>query len=132
MPTPSQLWFDPVLLDWPVEGTGASSSMQETWRRPYEWLAHADLRLRETPDDMGRTDAISALKRAVDHRVRDLHAKYDLRRLPIRDKPKDRIEVLQWVGLIRPTMLQKLIEIRNAIEHDDARPPDAETCRVFA
>jgi hypothetical protein len=29
-------------------------------------------------------------------------------------------------------MLQKLIDIRNAVEHEDVPPPDLETCKVFA
>jgi len=29
-------------------------------------------------------------------------------------------------------MLQKLIDIRNPVEHEDVAPPDHEACKVFA
>lgn len=35
------------------------------------------------------------------------------------------------MGIVRPQMLQKLIAIRNAVEHEDADPPALEACEVF-
>lgn len=71
------------------------------------------------------------IRRAIDRRVRLLDARYSFKSIPIKHKPADVLGLLEFVGLIRPRMLQKLIDIRNAVEHEDAEPPDRDTCEVF-
>src|SRR5207247_1310376 len=65
------------------------------------------------------------------HRVSTLRQLYDLKRLPLPDRPKEDLALLEYLGLIRPMMLEKLIAIRNAYEHEDAAPPDIAACRDF-
>jgi hypothetical protein len=95
-------------------------------------VAHSDARLREDPNEFARTDALTALKRGVDHRIRLLYSKYCFREIPVREKPSDPIELLAWLGLIRPTLLRELRLLRNAVEHEDAAPADTKTCQVLA
>jgi hypothetical protein len=63
--------------------------------------------------------------------VQQLYAFCNLKTLPISDKPRGALELLEYVGLIKPLMLQRLIEIRNAVEHEDASPPTLEELRIF-
>jgi hypothetical protein len=63
--------------------------------------------------------------------VQQLYAFCDLKAIPIPDKPSGTLELLEYVGLIRPLMLQRLIEIRNAVEHEDASPPRLEELHIF-
>jgi hypothetical protein len=93
---------------------------------------HADRILATGADELARTDAISALKRAVAHRVRSLVDLYSLDLVPVSEKPKRKQELLAYLGLLRQEMLRRLIEIRNAVEHEDAPPPELLTCRELA
>jgi hypothetical protein len=78
-----------------------------------------------------RVDAITTLKRAVAHRLRLLDGIYEFRRIPIVNKPSDNLELLNYLGIVRPKMVQKLVEIRNSIEHEDTDPPNEEACFDF-
>ena len=93
---------------------------------------HADVRLSAEDSPFARTDAITSLKRAIDHRARKLDECYDFRSIPIRDKPQDHLDLLGHFGLIRPTLLRKLRDIRNRIEHQDDAPPDLTQCRELS
>ena len=77
-------------------------------------------------------DTITTLKRAVDNRLRILDNLYKFKRIPIKEKPSDLLEIMHYVDIVRPIMVKKLIEIRNAIEHEDASPPNYEDCKVFS
>lgn len=132
MPTHVHVWISLEPLHWPGQWSSGTSGVEPEWRRPYEMLAHADRCLTGQPDEFARIDALTTVKRTIDHRVRILEEKHGLRDLPVRDKPSDILKIMEWVGLIRPTMLQKLIETRNAVEHQDQSPPNTYDSRVFA
>jgi hypothetical protein len=93
--------------------------------------SHAEALLQGDPSDFKRTDALTTLKRAIDRRVRQLNTFHDFKSIPIPGKPNATLELLEYVGLIRPIMLQRLIEIRNAVEHEDALPPTVEELLIF-
>jgi hypothetical protein len=125
------LWLDPMILNWNAEP--ASGRLEEPqWRRPYEIWAHAESILQGNDlSDFKRTDALTTLKRAVDRRVQQVNAIGDLKSIPIPDKPSGTLELLEYIGLIRPIMLHRLIEIRNAVEHKDNLPPTVEELLIF-
>ncbi|MFH1635688.1 MAG: hypothetical protein ABIG63_16980 [Chloroflexota bacterium] len=75
-----------------------------------------------------RVDVISTLKRAVDIRIKDLNSKYQLRRMPLSNMPKRTTDVLATVGILRPLMVDKLMTIRNQVEHHDSDPPSLAQC----
>jgi hypothetical protein len=81
--------------------------------------------------ELFRVDAITTLKRAVDHRFRLLDEIYEFRRIPIGNKPSGILELLNYLGIVRPKMLQQLTEIRNSVEHKDADPPSEQACFNF-
>jgi len=71
---------------------------------------------------------VTVLKRAVEFRIKHLNDRYRFKRIPIGAKPADIIAQLEFFGLIRPIMVQKLMQIRNLIEHMDAPPPPQAEC----
>ncbi len=124
------LWLDPTILSWNAE-PAADRHEEAQWRRPYEIWSHAESLLEGDSSDFKRVDALTTLKRAVDRRVRQLNALHNLKGIPIPDKPIGTLELLKYIGLIRPMMLQRLIEIRNAVEHEDTSPPTVEELLIF-
>ena len=74
------------------------------------------------------TDGIAALRRAINQRVRHLFSSYALRTIGITPRPRGTLELLQHLGLIKPMLLKRLIDVRNLIEHEDGPPPNKEVC----
>lgn len=124
------MWLSLDVLEWKPFVGGSSTYTTNPWARAYEIWSHAQRHL-STTTEMSRVDAITTLRRAIDHRVRLLKEFYSFRNIPIRKKPSEIFSLLEFLGIVRPLMLQKLIAIRNAVEHEDVPPPDAETCQIF-
>src|SRR5438128_6969353 len=93
---------------------------------------HADSLLRPGCSEAARGDAIAALRRAVGQRVRVFSDVHRLEHLPLERKPKNTMELLEVLGVIRPIMLRTLVDIRNAYEHEDIPPPSEDRCRELA
>jgi hypothetical protein len=127
----NNLWLTPEILEWRVEAQGFSFADKHGWKRPYDIWAHAEQVLNHPTTEFLRVDAITTMKRAIDHRVRMLNNRYSLRTIPIKDKPSEILNLLEFAGIVRPLMLQKLLDIRNAVEHEDASPPDHHSCQIF-
>jgi hypothetical protein len=127
----NNMWLTPEILEWRVEAQGGSFADENQWKRPYDIWAHAEQVLSHPTTEFLRVDVITTLKRAIDHRVRMLNNLYSFKRIPIKEKPSEILNLLEFAGVVRPLMLQKLLDIRNAVEHEDASPPDHESCQMF-
>jgi len=101
------------------------------WKRAYVIWSHANDILKVSNTDLFCIDAVSTLKRAIDHRIKLLFEIYRFKDIPIKEKPSGHYEILHHFGIIRSRMVKKLIEIRNKIEHEAAFPPDEEACRDY-
>lgn len=125
------MWLSPEILDW--ETIRESSQVEDTAdvRRPYQMLNHAEQILFNATSDLNLVDVITNLKRAVDHRVRSLVNKYEFKKIPGIEKKKPTLELMGILGIVRPAMLIKLIDVRNAVEHKDFQPPSKEICQEF-
>jgi len=128
--TYKQLWLNPVILSWNAKPISGGSG-DDLWKRPYEIWSHAESLLQGDPLEFQRTDALTTLKRAIDRRVQQLNALHNFKSIPIADKPARSLELLEYLGMIRPFMLQRLIEIRNAVEHKDSPPPTVQELLIF-
>jgi len=102
------------------------------WFRAYEIWEHADQLLQQTCNEFHLIDTITTLKRAVDNRLRLLDKLYKFKRIPIKGKSPDLLQIMHYLDIVRPIMIEKLIQIRNAVEHKNASPPDHENCKVFS
>ena len=127
-----ELWLTSDIFNWVTSVQTANISRGREWLRAYEVWKHADVTLQKTCNEFHLIDAITTLKRAVDHRLRLLDKLYKFKRIPIQGKPSDLIKIMHYMDIVRPIMVEKLIQIRNAVEHEDASPPDWETCKVFS
>lgn len=125
------MWINPIVFSWEPFVDSSTGFSSGEWRRSHELLLHAEQILVNSRTDLDRVNSIMDIRRAIDRRVRLLDTRYSFRSIPIKEKPSDVLELLEFVGLVRPRMLQKLIDIRNAVEHEDAAPPDIDTCQVF-
>lgn len=102
------------------------------WFRAYEIWDHADQLLQQPCSEFHLIDTITTLNRAVDNRLRLLDRLYKFKRIPIKEKPSEPLEIMHYLDIVRPIMLKKLIGIRNAVEHEDTSPPYHENCKVFS
>jgi len=126
-----EMWISPVVFDWEPMVESSTDFTSSRWKRSYELWSHAEQILNKSTTEFERANLIMNLRKAVDRRVRLLDERYSFRAIPVKDKPSDKLVLLEFVGVVRPRMLQKLIAIRNVVEHDDAKPPDPENCEVF-
>jgi hypothetical protein len=124
------MWLSPEILNWQISLGTHEEHNRKFGARSYEIWSHAE-HLFSQPYNEFRISGISTLWRAIDHRLRLVERIYSLKNIPIKDKPNDYLNLLEFLGIVRPLMLQKLKEIRNAVEHEDASPPDTESCQVF-
>lgn len=126
-----RMWLDPAFLSWENHYMSWKPLDRKKAKRPYEIHEHASNRLAQGTN-LDRVDAITTLKRAVTHRVQVLKAAYGLDALEIPGKPKRDLELLAYLGIVRPLMLKRLIDIRNIVEHEDSDPPAGDDCEIFA
>ena len=127
-----QMCLNPEVLTWrPRIGGYSIYYDDELWRRSHLIWSHAEQILHKETTDFDRVDAITTLKRSIDNRLRLINNIYKFKLIPLKDKPSGLIEILSYFGIIRPIMLIKLIEIRNAVEHEDTPPPYHDDCLSF-
>lgn len=126
------VWVDPSWLSWYAHWDAKWPVPNDNTTKLYEMHQHACDLLSDDPNEFKRIDAITALRRVVDRRVNALLEIHQLRELPTGPKPKQKLELLEYYGIIRPFMLKRLIDIRNIVEHEDSSPPPVDECLMFA
>ena len=122
------MWLSREFLDW----YAFVQSDQENEDKDREganriWM-HAEEILMQYHDELHLVDAVTSLKRAMSHRLNLIEKTYSFGRIPVGGQPRRTIEQLAFWGIVRPTMLIRLIEIRNAVEHENVSPPPHERC----
>ena len=125
------MWLNPIFFNWDGMVQGSKLYSGDSWKRAHQIWSHVEQILSKPTNEFERSNAIVDLRRAIDRRVRLLSERYAFKSLPLKDKPSDTLELLEFVGIVRPRMLQRLIDIRNAVEHEDVEPPDEEMCQVY-
>ena len=110
-------------------GPSDEDARKIVWRAHEIWR-HAASQVSADSDEFKLSDAISNLKRAVNHRLQALNQAYSFDALPFANR-KQTLEKLQFYGIIRPTIVKELFEVRNLIEHQDGRPPGIEHCKRY-
>lgn len=122
-----EVWINPSVLTWDASVQSSSVNPRSEWIRAHELWLHADGRLKSALTREDRADVIGTLRRVLNHRLKKLKEIY-LDNIPIAKKPTGTIEQLALVGIVKPLMLHRLLEIRNAIEYQDSRPPSNRQC----
>jgi hypothetical protein len=125
------IWISPDIFEWNTVVETTTYFEDGAWRRPYAIWQHAEKLLNNPDTQFNRVDIVTSLKRSIDSRIRLLDHIYEFRKIPIKGKPQGYIELLHLLGIIRYRMVQKLVDIRNAVEHSDSEPPNIEDCAEF-
>lgn len=129
--TKHKLWLSPEILQWTTYSQGGAEPAPSVRARAYEMWKHAEQGLLLSTSEFQRVDVITTLKRSVDHRIRALDETYSFRSIPIKDKPSELLSLLELFEIVRPLMFRNLLEIRNAVEHEDRPPPDYTASQMF-
>lgn len=122
-----RIWVNPEFISWYCSNEGGSIQDISETKRAYEIWEHALKRLHDNPTEMDRIDAITTLKRCLNQRLQVIEKNYKLRNC-FGSSSKRYLQLLEELSLIRPLLLQDLMEIRNDIEHKDKRPPNSKRC----
>ncbi len=125
------MWLNPVVLEISSYPSGGTTFSGDAWKRPYKFLEHSENILSKQTSEFERSDVITNLRKAIDQRIRLMNNRYSFKSIPIAKSFSDNYELLEFLGIIRPKMLKKLIDIRNLVEHEDGEPPSQEECEVF-
>lgn len=123
-----RVWVPARFLGWDYDTYGTDELDPAGLERAYSIWGHANDKLNGDCTEFDRIDVVTTLKRSVTQRVSALKKAYGFNLLPLAGKPKRDLDILHRLGLIRPLMLRSLIEIRNALEHEDVTPPDHKDC----
>src|SRR6516165_6599061 len=131
LPSRQVAWVSREVLDWPTS-TGLTLNGRSSWESHSEPRNDANDRLADGASEQARAVAILQLRRAVEFRDKVLRDTYSLDKIP--GFPKTSYyKILLDVQVILPIMRKHLIDIRNAISHDDTeKPPDLHRCRELA
>lgn len=121
-PNTGKVWINPEILNWHPVNTGGVDVTERN--RSYEHWKHADQLAASAKSELDWIDVIATLYRAIDLRVMLLNKTYRFKSIPISNKPKELYELMAYLGIIRPLVLKSLHDIRDRVEHQDARPPD--------
>jgi hypothetical protein len=108
------------------------SDTEGDWEHAYSYFRHSEKLLSGAPEKHSLIDVVSNLKRAVDYRITHISATYKLKKIPTYTAKKTIWDILAEMEVIKPVMLAKLLEIRNAVEHKFSDPPTQTRCIELA
>jgi len=126
------MWISDAVLRWSPESQGGIVLDEKKAQRSYDHLFRAEHFLNLPQPGVGdRADCISNLRKCLNHRLRLFESVYNLRRITEVGKKRPYLTVLSDVGIVRPFLLGRLFNVRNAIEYRDSTPPSVARCREF-
>lgn len=120
------MWLANEILNW--DKMISSYSVMDYETRSYDIWHHSEKLLVPNVDPLFLTDVICSLKRSIHCRLNAIENIQNLSNITLPKYPRKSLEQLGYLGLIRPTLLKKLINIRNKIEHEDTPPPNYSRC----
>jgi hypothetical protein len=125
----TRLFVAPGFFDWLFLRGGGAVIRREIWYKPYEAWTHAEGLLASDATQYQRADAVGTLKRCMFARAKTLDQIYEFSSAPVPNIPQAMLDRLEFFGLVRPSMLRRLNDIRNLIEHEEESPPPVDVCR---
>jgi hypothetical protein len=128
---PRPCWLSPEILTWDINLGASTLQDPHAVQRAYQHWQHAESLLPAADDEFRRIDVITTLKRAVDYRLRLLNDYYRWKRIGRVPLPKGSLQTLEALGVARHSMVNRLVDLRNRIEHADEEPPSQDECSSF-
>lgn len=126
-----QYWLSPKILEWRHTVLSSTLYSDNSWKRAYDYWYHAETTVNNGKNEFHRIDIITSLNRSIQNRIKLLGKRYNFKKIPIGDKPNQLIEQLEFFGVLRKSMLNTLIDIRNQVEHKYTSPPSLDKCQIF-
>lgn len=128
------LWLSPVILNWNRDPLYPKTSSDEDLFKPYKLLQQAKKRIDEVDDKDGANEetfalgeAVSHLRGAIEHRQKQIIEKFNLQKLSIEGWPKGKdYDKLSELGIMRPALVKKLIDLRNSVIHEQKFPRNSD------
>ncbi|ELE6600844.1 TPA: hypothetical protein ACVO0O_004554 [Vibrio alginolyticus] len=117
--------------EWALGAHSRTNGDYEDIYRAYQLWKHAQELLISSDHELYRADCIANLKRAINHRLQAIERIYKISKLPLDISSKRVLDRYEYLGLIRPMVLNELIKVRNVIEHQDQTPPKKEMCIYY-
>ena len=124
----AMVWLSPEILEWTPSLQGWKNQPELAWKRAHTLWDHADRTIQSADGELSLVDGVTALKRGLNKRTRHLLAAFSLQAIPLSQKPRGTLELLEYVGVIKPVLFHRLLSIRNALEHEDSPPPPRSQC----
>jgi hypothetical protein len=122
------MWISAEIFDWQARSEGGGKLGDELrCTRPYEILAHATQLLETANSSFARADVLSNLKRSLNSRLQHIEDVYQFSNLFSRRVGA--LERLELLGMAKPFLIKQLFELRNDVEHNDAKPPSSSRLR---
>ncbi|MFN1652074.1 hypothetical protein ACPV3O_23570 [Vibrio rotiferianus] len=117
--------------EWALGASSRTNGDYDDIYRAYQLWKHAQELLIGSDHELYRSDCIANLKRAINHRLQAIERIYKISKLPLEISSKKVLDRYEFLGLIRPMVLNELIKVRNVIEHQDQTPPEKEKCVYY-
>lgn len=124
----TRAWLSPEIFHWRRSHESEIGLDEREWRRAYDHFMHAEEVLRGGGDALSRVDVISTLKRCLNQRLQHLKSAYQLDGISFPRGPTRLLDKLAELGVVRPFLLEHLMQVRNRIEHSDVPPPSHRRC----
>lgn len=129
------IWVTGGITNWGLRLAGEIPPDGIRVHAPWRDFRHAEELLNIAPGDAHyAASALTALKRCLFARIRHIFEQYAIDQIPFDGalkKTSKKLQQLELLGIVRPSLLSRLIEVRNAMEHTDADPPDGDRCIEF-
>ena len=122
------IWISDNFLKWYSYVETSTTQSEHIANEAYDILHHVENVLENHSSEQFRIDAVVALKRAINQRLKCLSKFYEIEKIASVKPSKGVLQDLTLLGIIRPIMLRKLMEIRNNLEHNNTKPPNKDKC----
>jgi hypothetical protein len=121
-------WISNEIFDWEAYRSSSTIKSRSSVQRAYEYWQHSASLLDRSPSQFSLADAVANLKRALNHRLKVIESIYRFRSFNLPGRSNNYLDILETLGLVRPALIKYLLDVRNAIEHQDVRPPSLRRC----
>jgi hypothetical protein len=126
------IWLSSEILTWRKTYDLSLTFVDPKLLDAYNYLMHVEKIIGSGNTEYDRNDILSNLKKSIFFRIEQLKTIYNLRGFPLKDKSSKEFDILCSLNIIKPIMLKKIIDIRNAIEHKYNEPPSFDYCKELS
>jgi hypothetical protein len=137
----TKIWMSPEFFEWDRGGLDPKlvPLVEPNVEKTYKIWRHAQDRLQEIDEDSGEEeslelgDVVKSLKEVIEDREKWIVEQFRLTKYKIPGSRKENnptYEVLEHFGIVKPTMLQNLIKIRNQVAHERKYPPFKDKMKI--